>query len=245
MVRGCCFTWRLADGTTKRTVREFNDDDCLNLAAQQLAYYFLSISGSSSSSRSRASFPLAHFTDDIVRLLSPVTPPDVLTFQRTDASYLERRQRRHPHHRHPGRGGAVPRHWPPSSTAWNLAHDLKETRPWWKVCGPAMALTLCPGVLPVGLVYAGPRGSVDCRQHLTDMFGLGPVFEWGWKILQWLLVVALVSGGIEPSYFAPDTRQRWTWVIPGRSSRPSWLVASFAFKIYPHDSPTSTPPTEP
>lgn len=230
--------FHLAIGWTellKRTVREFNDDDCLNLAAQLAYYYFLSLFPAVLFLIALASFfPLAHFTDDIVRLLSPVTPPDVLTF-------LSEQMRRISNADSGGilTIGILGAVWSSSAAlvaiinSLNLAYDLKETRPWWKVRGLAMALTLALAfflLVSFTLVLAGP----SIAEYLTDMFGLGPVFEWGWKILQWPLVVALVSGGIElVYYFAPDTRQRWTWVIPGALvATVVWLVASFAFKIY-------------
>ena len=75
----------------------------------------------------------------------------------------------------------------------NRAYDIGETCPWWKVRAIAVALTLTLAFLLLTsftLVVAGPT----IAEHLTNVFGLGLVFEWGWKILQWPLVFAMVSG---------------------------------------------------
>lgn len=219
----------------KRTFREFNDDDCLNLAAQLAYYYFLSLFPAVLFLIAFASFfPLSHFTDDIVRMLGPVTPPDVLAFlseqmlriSNADSSGVLT----------VGILGAV---WSSSAalvaiiSSLNRAYDIEETRPWWKVRLLALALTLALAfflLLSFTLVLAGPT----LAERLADLFGLGPVFEWGWKILQWPAVVAMVTTGIGlVYYFAPDTRQQWSWITPGAFvATLVWLIASFGFKIY-------------
>jgi membrane protein len=219
----------------ERTFREFNDDDCLNLAAQLAYYYFLSLFPAVLFLIAFASFfPLSHFTDDIVRMLGPVTPPSVLAF-------LSEQMRRISDADSGGilTIGILGAIWSSSAalvaiiSSLNRAYDLNETRPWWKVRLLAMALTLALAffvLVSFTLVLAGPT----IAERLAATFGLGPVFEWGWKILQWPLVVALVAAGIGLIYYvAPDTRQRWSWIAPGALvATLVWLIASFGFKIY-------------
>ena len=71
-------------------------------------------------------------------------------------------------------------------------------------------------------------------EWLAARTGLGGVFEWTWKILQWPIVFALVATALAVlNYFAPDADQDWTWVSPGAVlATVLWLVASLAFKVY-------------
>jgi uncharacterized BrkB/YihY/UPF0761 family membrane protein len=58
-------------------------------------------------------------------------------------------------------------------------------------------------VISFTLVLAGPT----LAERVARWFSLGPVFEWGWKILQWPVVFLLVSVGIAlVYYFAPDAK---------------------------------------
>lgn len=219
----------------KRTFREFNEDDCLNLAAQLAYYYFLALFPAVLFLIALASFfPLTHVTDDVVRMLSPVTPPDVLSF-------LNEQMRRISNADSGGilTVGILGAVWSSSAAlvaiinSLNRAYDIEETRPWWKVRLLAMGLTLALAFLLLTsftLVLAGPT----LAEYLTNLFGLGAVFEWGWKVLQWPLVFAMVAAAIELVYYvAPDARQQWAWVTPGALVATFvWLAASLGFKVY-------------
>jgi MFS family permease len=80
------------------------------------------------------------------------------------------------------------------------------------------------------LILAGPT----LAEYLARTFGLGPVFEWGWKILQWPLAFALVSTAIGLVYFfAPDAEQEWVWITPGAIvATILWILVSLGFKFY-------------
>jgi membrane protein len=68
--------------------------------------------------------------------------------------------------------------------AMNRVYDIQEGRPWWKVRLTAISLTLALAALVIvsmGLVIAGPA----LAEWMAAHFGLGPVFEWSWKIVQW------------------------------------------------------------
>jgi membrane protein len=81
-----------------------------------------------------------------------------------------------------------------------------------------------------GLVLAGPT----LAEGLANRFYLGPAFEWTWKILQWPIIVALVSVAFAVIYyFAPDAQQDWVWLTPGSIFATTlWLLASLGFKYY-------------
>jgi len=115
----------------------------------------------------------------------------------------------------------------------NAAYDIEEGRAWWKVRLTSVLLTVCVAIFIVisfTLVLAGPALS----ERLADWFGLGAVFEWGWKVLQWPLVFALVSTAIALIYyFAPDAEQDWVWLTPGSVVATTlWLLASLGVKYY-------------
>jgi membrane protein len=115
----------------------------------------------------------------------------------------------------------------------NTAYDIEEGRPWWKVRLTAIALTIGLAlfiVVAFALVVAGPT----LAERLADRWFLGAAFEWTWKIVQWPLVFALVSGAIAiVYYFAPDAEQDWVWITPGSIvATILWLIASLGFKYY-------------
>jgi membrane protein len=115
----------------------------------------------------------------------------------------------------------------------NTAYDIEESRPWWKVRVTAILLTVGLSIFIVAafaLVVAGPT----LAERLADRLYLGPVFEWTWKIAQWPVVFALVSGAIAIIYyFAPDAEQDWVWLTPGSlAATAMWLLASLGFKYY-------------
>jgi len=219
----------------RRTIREINDDDVLNLAAQLSYYFFLALFPAVLFLLALASFfPLTHFTDDIVRTLSPITPPDVLHFLSEQMTRISNADS----------GGILTigilgAAWSSSAalvaiiSSLNRAYGISEGRPWWKVRLIAMTLTMGLALfllVSFTLVLAGPT----LAEYFSKVFGLGVVFEWGWKILQWPLAFVLVSSAIGlVYYFAPDAEQDWVWITPGAVvATMLWFVASLGFKVY-------------
>ena len=65
----------------KRTAKETSNDDCLGLAAQLAYYFFLAVFPAVLFLLALASFfPLTNFIDEILRVLRPIAPADVLAF---------------------------------------------------------------------------------------------------------------------------------------------------------------------
>jgi membrane protein len=219
----------------KRTAKEASDDDCLGLAAQLAYYFFLALFPTVLFILAFASlFPLTSFIDDVVRTLRPLVPGDVLAF-------LEEQLRRTSNTDSGGilTIGILGALWSSSAAvvaivgSLNKAYDIEEARPWWKVRVIAISLTITLALLVLSsftLIVAGPT----IADHLASAFGLGPVFEWGWKILQWPLAFFLVSTAVGlVYYFAPDAEQDWVWVTPGAVfGTLLWVVISLAFKFY-------------
>ena len=219
----------------RRTAKEVSDDDCLGLAAQLAYYFFLALFPAVLFLLALASFfPLDHVIDDTIRLLRPVAPADVL-------SLLEEQLRRVSDSDSGGilTIGFVGAVWSSSAaliaivSSLNRAYDIEEARPWWKVRLIAIGLTATLAIFVLAsftLIVAGPT----LAEYLAAAFGLGPVFEWTWKIAQWPLAFALVSTAIGlVYYFAPDAEQDWLWITPGALLGTTlWVVSSLAFKYY-------------
>jgi len=118
----------------------------------------------------------------------------------------------------------------------NVAYDVKETRPWWKVRLVAIGLTISLAVMIIlGLTTILLGGKL--ASFIAASAGFGGVFVTAWSILQWIIVLAfvLVTFGLI-YYFAPNFPERkWYWVSPGSVTAVMlWLLVSFAFRIYLH-----------
>jgi membrane protein len=219
----------------KRTGKETLDDDCLGLAAQLAYYFFLALFPAVLFLLALASFfPLDNFIDDIVRTLGPIVPSELLSF-------LEDQLRRISNADSGGilTIGILGAVWSSSAAvvaiigSLNRAYDIEEGRPWWKVRLTAIGLTVALALLVVisfTLIVVGPT----LAEHLASSLGLGVVFEWAWKILQWPLAFFLVSSAIGlVYYFAPDAEQDWVWITPGAVlGTLLWVLISVAFKFY-------------
>jgi membrane protein len=218
-----------------RTIREVNEDDCFGLAAQLSYYFFLALFPAVLFFLAVASFfPIANLNDELLRTLGPFAPPDVLRFLEEQLTRLSNADS----------GGILTigflgTVWSSSAAivaiigSLNRAYDIEEGRAWWKVRLVAIGLTFALAIFMVVsfmLILAGPT----LAEYLARQFGLGPVFEWGWKILQWPLAFALVSTAIGLVYFfAPDADQEWVWITPGAIvGTVLWILVSLGFKFY-------------
>ena len=221
----------------KAAVAEFQRDDALGLAAQ-LAFYLIlalfpfllvlvSLMGTFSS-------PI--LAEQILGYFAEVTPPQVYTIIDSYLSDIISGN-------NPAPGlfsvGLVIALWSASGAfaalinALNKAYDVEETRPFWKVRGIALLMTLGLSVLillgVLLLVFGPPIG-----RGIADLFALGPLFELAWNIIRWpvalffmVFTVALLY------YFSPDAGQPFRWITPGGFIGVLlWVLASMAFRYY-------------
>ena len=218
-----------------RTVKEFVADNGLGLAAQLAYYFFFSLFPAVLVGLAFASFfPLEHFVDRMVATLGGVVPGDIIGIVQDQVRKISE-----------GNNGGLLTFgvlaalWSSSAAvmglidALNHAYDIEEGRPWWKVRLLSLGLTLGLAafiLIAFALVLVGPTAA----EYIARVTGLGPVFAWTWKILQWPVVLALVSIGAGlVYYFAPDAEQEWVWVTPGAIlAAIIWLAASLGFKYY-------------
>jgi membrane protein len=116
----------------------------------------------------------------------------------------------------------------------NIAYEVEETRPWWKVRLIALGLTLSLAILILSALTLTLFGHT-IAEYVAASFSFGQVFTWSWKILQWplVLIFVLVAFGLI-YYLAPNVKQRsWHWVSPGAAVAVLlWLLVSFAFRTY-------------
>lgn len=217
------------------TFKETMKDDAEGMAAQLSYYFFLSLFPMLLALVALASlFPLANFTDEVSRLLSPVAPQAAVKLISDQMVSISQQS-------HTGllSLGLVSAIWSSSAAmgavvdAMNRAHGITDARPWWKVRLIAMGLTIALAffiLVSLSLVLIGPQFA----DYLSRWFGMSQAFAWTWKILQWPLVFALVSTGVAMIYhFAPHRQRRWLWFTPGSIVATTlWLLGSLGFRLY-------------
>ena len=218
----------------KRTAKEFSADNCIGLAAQLAYYLLLALVPAIVFLVAVMSFLPSGLMQQMVRSVGTFAPPEMTEILRSQLESIANGE--HTGLMTFGFGMAL---WSSSAAvvaltdALNRAYDIEEARPWWKVRLTAIALTLALAafvLIAFGLVLAGPT----LAEWVSARLGLGPVFEWTWKIVQWPLVFALVAVALAcVNYFGPDADQDWAWVSPGALLATFlWLVASLGVKVY-------------
>jgi membrane protein len=117
--------------------------------------------------------------------------------------------------------------------AMNVMYAVEEDRPFWKVYGLSIFMSLATVVLLLGalvLVVFGKSIGVT----VADLVGLGSVFATLWSILQWPIVACVVLFAFSLIYyFAPAAKQRFRWISPGSLlAFVFWLIFSLLFSLY-------------
>jgi membrane protein len=129
--------------------------------------------------------------------------------------------------------GAVVAVWSASSavaalaTAFNIAYDVRETRPFWKTRGLALLLTLAGAVLFV--TVAGL--AIAARVVLHDLPGpLGAAVLW----LRWPTTALLITLLLACLYYLlPNLEQEFRLFTPGSLVAAAlWIFASAGFSFY-------------
>jgi membrane protein len=219
----------------KRTANETYEDDCMGLAAQLAYYFILALFPALLFLLALASFfPIERVTDEVMRGLATVAPPDVVRL-------ITEQMRRISESDQGGllTLGILGALWSSSSalvgliSALNTAYDIREGRAWWKVRLLAIGLTIALAIfllISSTLVIAGP----EIAGKIADTFGLGAAFTWTWNILQWPFALMLVITALAlVYYYGPDVRQKWVWFSPGAAlATLLWLGISLGFRGY-------------
>jgi membrane protein len=219
----------------RRVAREISNDNVTGRSAQ-LAYYFLF---------SMFPFllfliallgyvPIPDLLDQIMALLAPVLPGEAHTLLRDTVHDLVTNQK----------GGLlsfgiVVALWSASAAvaaiadSLNRAYSVSEGRPYWKVRGIAILLTVALAVMLIAsmvLIMFGPQ----LGHLIAAKVGLGTAFDVTWNVLRWpVILFLLVLATAIVYYFAPDVEQDWKWITPGSLlAVVAWILASLAFSYY-------------
>jgi membrane protein len=222
----------------KRLWKRINDHDLFGRAAQ-LAYYFL-----------LALFPLllflmtllgyfaragSHLRNLLLRYLATVMPSAPVKLFHTTLDEVS-------NSRSGGKlwFGLVAALWLASNgmaaiaDALNIAHNVKETRRWWRVRLVSLGLTVATAVATISalmiVLYGRRIGDV-----IALSFGYEDSFKLAWRIMQWpiALVFVLITFNLI-LHFAPNlARRNWRWSTPGGVVAVAlWLLVSFGLRLY-------------
>src|SRR5262245_30015520 len=222
-------------GLINRSYNEAVSRAAQGLASQLAYYFFLALFPALLCVLAIASFfPLQNFTDEVVRLLGPIAPQQMIDVIRQEMVKIGESQN----------GGLLTigllgALWSSSAamvaivSAMNRAYDIEEGRPWWKVRLTAIGLSIGLSFLIVvafTLIVAGPEMADAIGRHLP----YGYIIAWIWKIVQWPVAFGMAAFGIGLIYyFAPDAEQEWVWITPGSLLATFlWLLASLGFRYY-------------
>jgi len=224
----------------KRIFTRINEHDLPGRAAQ-LSYYFL-----------LALFPLllflvtllgyfakagSHLRNMLLRYLATVMPGSSVKLLRDTLDEVSSRR---------GGGklsfGLVAALWLASSgmsaiaDTLNVAHNVKETRSWWRVRLVSLGLTIAMAVTTISaltIVLYGHR----IGDAIAASFGYEDSFKLIWRIVQWpiALVFVLITFSLI-FHFAPNVpRRHWHWSTPGGVVAVAlWLLISFGLRLYLH-----------
>jgi membrane protein len=219
----------------RRVIKEMQHDDCIGRAAE-LAYYFLFalFPFFLFLTTLLAYLPLPTLLDRIMELLTQLLPGEALQLVQDNVHDLVMGQR----------GGLLSfgflaALWTSSSAitaivdSLNRAYDVEEGRPFWKVRGIAILLTIGLSVfiiVSIVLLTFGPQ----IGGWIANQVGLGWAFQATWNILRWPVIVFLMILAMAILYYvAPDVEQEWKWITPGSIFAViGWIAGSLGFSYY-------------
>ena len=222
----------------RKTVREFSDDQCTDLAAALTYYSVLAL------------FPAAIAILSLVGLVGqgPKTVDTLLQILRdvgasSAADTLEPTLTQLSNTPNAGLAlilGLAAALWSASGyvsafgRGMNRIYEIDEGRPIWKLRPAMLLVTLITVVLTalvaLGLVLTGPAA-----QAVGDAIGLGSTAVTIWNIAKWPVLLAVVVLIVALLYYAtPNVKQpKFRWISVGAVvAILTWLLASAAFGLY-------------
>lgn len=222
-------------GLAKRIIHEIQKNNGAGRAAQ-LAYYliFAVFPFLLFLATMLGYLPIPNLMDRIMDYLARLLPGDTATLVRDNIVQLVSDQK----------GGLLSfgillTLWTASSAmvaimdALNQSYDVEEGRPFWKVRGIAVLMTIGLSlfiICSMVLLLFGPQ----LGEWIASLVGLGTVFKVVWNILRWPVIVGLLIPAVAIIYyFAPDVEQRWKWITPGAIfTVVATIAVSLGFSFY-------------
>jgi membrane protein len=223
----------------KRTVKEFNDDNLMDLAAALTYYSVMSI------------FPGLLVLTALLGMLGPGATQALIDNINSLAigqgrdiivnaiQELQRSEGLAGPLAVIGIAGAL---WSASAyvgafiRASNVIYEMDEGRPVWKTLPLRVLLTIAM-VLLLAISAVGVVATGTLADRAGQMLGIGSTGVLIWEILKWPVIAVLVSLAIALLYWAsPNVRHPkpgFRWITPGSAlALITWLVASGGFAVY-------------
>lgn len=119
----------------------------------------------------------------------------------------------------------------------NLVYKVKETRPYWKVRGSAMLVTVLLSFIVMAILSCLLLGTYVAhliRRHMAwqhTAYGLAIATHVVFDILAFALLILLFA---VIYYYAPNVAiRKWRWLTPGGAiAIVCWILASLALRLY-------------
>ena len=217
------------------TVKEIDEDHCIELAAQLAFYFQLALFPALLAFVSLVGhLQVEHAAADLLVTLAQVVPTQLVELLEGQLAEIANGDRA-------GivTAGLAGAFWSSSAAmlaiikALNRTYRVSEWRPWWKRRLVAIGLTLALGLFmttSLVLLLAGP----DVVDRIATMLGAPGVVHSGWQFVRWPTMVALVIIGIDIVYYvAPNRVTHWSWTTPGSLvATAMWIGSSLLFKLY-------------
>jgi membrane protein len=222
----------------RKTAREFQHDQCTDLAAALTYYAVLSL------------FPAVlvvvsllgvfgqgrRTTDAVLDIVSDVAPGSMVDTLRPTVQQLVES---------PSAGlalivGVLTALWSASGyvgafgRAMNRIYEVPEGRPVWKLRPLQLVLTLA-GLVMVAAVGLMLAVSGPVAKAIGNAIGLGEVALTVWNVLRWPVILLLVIVAVAVLYYAtPNVQQpKFRWISVGAAlAIVVWILASVGFGIY-------------
>jgi membrane protein len=117
--------------------------------------------------------------------------------------------------------------------ALNVAHGVRETRPYWKTQAIAIAMTVLGALLlisSVAVIALGGRAGAWLAHELH----FESAWTAAWPVLRWPVAAALILVTLAVVYhFLPDGKRPWRLLTPGSTlAAVSWLLGTWGFTKY-------------
>ena len=232
----------------RKTIREFSDDQCTDLAAALTYYAVLALFPALLAMVSLLGiFGQQGKTEELINVLSDMGAGSVADTIREPLQQLTQTSAA-------GIGlviGIVGALWSASGyvgafgRAMNRVYEIKEGRPFWKLRPLMIVITLASvilaGLVAIGLVVSGPLA-----RAIGDAIGLGETAVTVWNIAKWPVLLLLAALVVAILYYAtPNVKQpKFRWISVGAGiAIVTWVVASALFGLMSRSSPITTRPT--